>query len=222
MKHNIPILTNSQIKQLDSINKNYPLSEFLSNNRMIEEMGIDFIHSSAKVEGNTYDRFDSLTLLKYGVTAGGKKFSDAQAILNIRDAYNDMLKVEEGVSIGLIKDFQHTLSKNLLTSNQQGVTFSGDEKLQQILDAYESIECQYSAAIYLHLNICYLQYFEDCNKRTARQLQNTSLILDGKLPLLFSEASVANYTKTVIKYYETGDSSEYVEWFVKTYKDTWI
>lgn len=236
---NTPVIPLNDLNTLETINKSYPLSEFLSNNRMVEEMGIDFIHSSAQIEGNTYDRFDTLTLLKLGQTAGNKKFSDAQVILNIREAYNDMLKLNKDINIDLIKDVHFTMSNNLLPESQRGSVRKGgvriggssyrpisdsnrlNAELNYIVSKYKDIKCPYSAAIYLHLNICYLQYFEDYNKRTARQLQNTSLTLDTKLPLLFSEANSLNYIKSVLKYYETGDSSSYIKWFVDTYIATW-
>lgn len=61
---------------------------------------MDFIHTSAKIEGNTYDKNDTLTLLEYRRTAGGKKYCDAKMILNLRDAYE--LFIKEDLSVNKI------------------------------------------------------------------------------------------------------------------------
>ncbi|MFD2880310.1 hypothetical protein ACFTAO_37220 [Paenibacillus rhizoplanae] len=86
-----PQLTETQSKQLQEASLRYPLESFLMNYRNVEEIGIDFVYSSAKLEGNTYSKVDTINLLKMGITAGGKLYSDAQMILNLRDAYNFVL-----------------------------------------------------------------------------------------------------------------------------------
>lgn len=52
--------------------------------RNIEEIGIDFVYSPAKLEGNTYNQYDTQALLKLGQTAGGKLYSDAVMLINLR------------------------------------------------------------------------------------------------------------------------------------------
>ena len=46
-----------------------PLPTLLANPRWKEESAIDFAHTSAQIEGNTYSRADTITLLKMGRTA---------------------------------------------------------------------------------------------------------------------------------------------------------
>lgn len=39
--------------------KSFDLNNLLSNHRNVEEYSIDFVYSSAQIEGNSYDKIDS-------------------------------------------------------------------------------------------------------------------------------------------------------------------
>ena len=84
---NTTIFTENELKILAKLNEQVSLDKFLNNKSYIDKFGLDFIHTSALIEGNTYDKLDTHALIEYGRTAGGKKYSDAKMILNLRDAY---------------------------------------------------------------------------------------------------------------------------------------
>ena len=65
------IFSKQELTLLEELNIKVSLSKFLANKSYIEKFGMDFIHTSAKIEGNTYDKHDTYTLLEYGRTAGG-------------------------------------------------------------------------------------------------------------------------------------------------------
>lgn len=116
-----PQLTGSQSKQLQEASLRYPLESFLTNYRNVEEIGIDFVYSSAKLEGNTYSKVDTINLLKMGITAGGKLYSDAQMILNLRDAYNFVLtSKDKAIDRYFIIDVHSILAKDLLPAANCG------------------------------------------------------------------------------------------------------
>lgn len=48
--------------------------------QMIQSFGIDFIYTSAQIEGNTYSKAETIALIEYGRTAGGKLWSEAMMI----------------------------------------------------------------------------------------------------------------------------------------------
>jgi len=73
-----PIFTQEETKRLDDFNKTLSLEKFLSTQNLIDKFGFDFVYTSAKIEGNTYTKADALTLLDYGRTAGGKRYSEAK------------------------------------------------------------------------------------------------------------------------------------------------
>lgn len=60
---NTDIFTTKELKLLEGLNQKVSLKKF----------GLDFIHTSALIEGNTYDKLDTQTLIEYGRTAGGKR-----------------------------------------------------------------------------------------------------------------------------------------------------
>lgn len=57
---------------------------------------VDFVYTSAKIEGNTYDRIDTDNLLRFGVTAGGKRHSDAVMLVNLRNGFEQVMAIEPG------------------------------------------------------------------------------------------------------------------------------
>jgi hypothetical protein len=50
---NTDIFTTSEIQLLEELNKKVPLKKYLNNKSYIEKFGLDFIHTSALIEGNT-------------------------------------------------------------------------------------------------------------------------------------------------------------------------
>lgn len=58
----------------------------------LDDIGINFVYSSARLEENSYSLLETFTLLQMGQTAGGKSFSDAVMILNLHDSFNLLIK----------------------------------------------------------------------------------------------------------------------------------
>ncbi len=98
-------------------------------------------------------------------------------------------------------------------------------QLDRILNISQKIVNPYNQAIYLHNNIAYLQYFQDCNKRLARLVQNLSLI-NNNLAFLSYDAQraesqiMAQYKDSLITYYEQGNVQSYKDFFISEYKKT--
>jgi len=235
---NIIIFTDDEKTFLDALNSKVSLSKFLSNKSYIDKFGMDFIHTSAKIEGNTYDKNDTLTLLEYGRTAGGKKYSDAKMILNMRDAYYLFIQEDLEVSKKTLKDLHYILSDEMVADNERAmprneeVIIRGceyiplatavklDDELSYMFSKYETVENAFDRALYLHCNLAYLQYFKDCNKRTARMMLNVSLKQDGKMLYVPNEERVSEYLASVVSYYETGSYDKFKSYFINEYKET--
>ncbi len=69
---NVDIFTPKELEFLEELNQQVSLEKFLNNKSYIDKFGLDFIHTSALIEGNTYDKLDTQALIEYGRTAGAK------------------------------------------------------------------------------------------------------------------------------------------------------
>ena len=90
------IFTSNELNELSALSKEY-FQKYGENHHFLDfvnldDIGINFVYSSARLEGNSYNLLETLTLLKMGQTAGGKSFSDAVMILNLRDSFNLLIK----------------------------------------------------------------------------------------------------------------------------------
>jgi len=235
---NVAVFTKEEISLLDALNDRVPLSVFLGNKSYIDKFGMDFIHTSAKIEGNTYDRNDTLTLLEYGRTAGGKKYSDAKMILNMRDAYELFIREDLAADKKTLKDLHYILSDEMVADSERAMPRNGevairgsgyvplataeklDDELNYMFERYATIESPFDRAIYLHCNLAYLQYFKDCNKRTARMMLNVSLKSDNKMLYIPNEERAGEYLSSVVAYYETGRYDQFKAYFIREYQDT--
>ena len=232
------ILQPAQIKELNALNSQFSLEQFLSNHRAIEEIEIDFIYTSAIIEGNTYSQADTEALLKYGQTAGGKRFNDALMLLNLRDAWQLIFSdLNTSIDFGYLKDIHFEIMKGgLLERHLVGVlrdeyvSISGcsykplavrgqiDTEIRHLFATAATIENPYDKALYLHNNIAYLQPFKDGNKRTARMISMASLAHDKVVPLLWYANTVSEYLASIVSYYETGKYEAFIRYFLSAYK----
>ena len=233
---NIDIFTDKEIELLNELNQKVSLEKFLNNKSYIDKFGLDFIHTSALIEGNTYDKLDTHALIEYGRTAGGKKYSDAKMILNLRDAYAIFITQDLKPSKKTLKDLHYILSAEMVAENRRAVPRDSEvmitgcnyiplatkEKLEDELNylfkVSDTIENPFNKALYVHNNLAYLQYFTDCNKRTARLMLN--VVLKESLNMIYipDEESVKEYLKSIVTYYETGNHTLFKKYFINSYK----
>ncbi len=111
------IFTTNEIKLLEELNKKVLLENFFNNKSYIDKFGLDFIHTSALIEG----KLDTQALIEYGRTAGGKKYSDAKMILNLRDAYDIFITQDLKPSKQTLKDLHYILSAEMVADNKRAV-----------------------------------------------------------------------------------------------------
>ena len=235
---NIDIFSKEELIKLEHLNAKVSLLKFLSNKSYIEKFGMDFIHTSAKISKNTYDIFDTYTLLEYGRTAGGKKYSDAKMILNMKSAYDTFIREDLEVSKSTLKDIHFVLSDEMVAPNERAMPRDSevtiktsayvplvtkeklDDELNYMLEKYKTIENPFNKALYIHCNLAYLQYFKDCNKRTARMMLNISLKSSGKMLYIPNEEKIGEYLRAIVEYYETGSYYKFKRYFMEAYKET--
>jgi Fic family protein len=233
---NINIFTNKEIETLEELNQKVSLEKFLNNKSYIDKFGLEFIHTSALIEGNSYDKLDTQALIEYGRTAGGKKYSAAKMILNLRTSYEIFITKDLKPVKQTLKDLHYILSAEMLPENQRAVPRDSevmitgcnyvplstkeklDDELNYLFKVSDTIENPLNKALYIHNNLAYLQYFTDCNKRTARLMLNVVLKDSLKMIYIPDEESVKEYLKSIVSYYETGDYTLFKKYFINSYK----
>ncbi len=231
-----PIFTNEETNILDKINNTLSLEKFLNTQNLVEKFGFDFVYTSAKIEGNSYTKADAITLLDYGRTAGGKRYSEAKMLINLQKSFSFMIRNELPVDKFSLREVHQLLSDELVEDNekgcvrQRGVTIRGtdylpiadsfllEQEMDRLFKIYNTIKNPYDKALYLHNNLAYLQYFIDVNKRTARLMMNVSLKADGKMILIPKDEYIAIYVGSILEYYEEGIYTLSKEFFIKSYQ----
>ena len=233
-----PILSDEDKAWLHRLTRIYPLPRFKSDHRNFEEMVVDFVYTSAKIEGNTYDRIDTDNLLRFGVTAGGKRYSDAVMLVNLRNGFDRVIGIEptDALDLDFVCDLHKVLMRDLLPSAEQGIARASDvqitgtsytplsdptrlrTEMKFVLSQASTYEDPFEQSIYLHCNLAYLQYFRDGNKRTARLMQTAALARAGVLPLFFKDTLILKYQRATLHFYETGDYAPYVDFFKENYE----
>ncbi len=231
-----PVFTKQETAQLDKFNQTLSLKKFLATRDLVEKFGFDFVYTSAKIEGNTYTKADALTLLDYGRTAGGKRYSEAKMLINLQKGFSYMIRHELAIDKFTLREIHQILSDELIdesekgTVRQRGVTIRGtdylpisdaiilDQEMDRLFEIYHTIENPYDKALYLHNNLAYLQYFIDVNKRTARLMMSVSLKADEKMILIPKDEYIPIYVGSILEYYEEGSYKLSKEFVLKSYR----
>ena len=240
-----PLFTEAQRNKLMKARQHYSLDKFCNDLRNTEESEVEFVFTSAFIEGCTYSRVDASNLLKNGYPAGDKPLHDALMLNNMQKAYRRVIALREHpegtpghgapMSKTWIQHLHARLMLDLLPEDEVGVVrtkpvFIGDSDYEPLRDPYAlntqmnrivenaaRYDNPFEKAVYLHLNLCYLQYFADGNKRTARLMQTAALVQGGCAPLLFKHTKSADYLQSVVNYYEAGDYETYAQFFSQNY-----
>lgn len=243
----VNLLSNEQITYLDNLVQDIDTQNFLkdipNDKSLVAKLCFDFIYTSAVIEGNTYTRGEAQTLFETKRPISSKSIDDANMLLNIKESLEYIITQQPPINKHTIRELHQILSQGLLTKQAQGgvrkiaVTIGNSDyiplnnpqeleiQMDSILATYQTISNPFNKAIYIHNNIAYLQYFEDCNKRLARTLQNLSLMLDNKPFLSYNAARAeteikAQYKDSLLAYYEKGDTLPYSQFFTSEYTKT--
>lgn len=238
--NNSTILSNNQKEELEFLASKFSLNDFINDGKLIDKISFDFIYSSAQIEGNSYTKADTLSLIEDGITANGKLYTDAKMIINLRNSFDEIMRNSMEANFNTLHFLHNIISQDLVLKQNEGAMRKGNitgitgtsylplpsgEKLREevkfLFLQYKNLTNPFEKAVYLHNNLCYLQYFEDCNKRTARAMQFISLKSDNIMPLVIIDSKredYSSYRSAIIDYYETGNHTKYIEFFIKTYK----
>lgn len=190
---------------------------------ILDRLLIDLSWASSHLEGNTYSRLDTKSLIEFGHSAAGKGATETQMILNHKAAIEFLLDEIDSVDFDrrTILNLHGLLSDNLMpdrTSSgrlrQRPVDIAGtifrplalpqviDEMFEKLLLSARQIQNPFEQAFFLMVHIPYLQPFEDVNKRVSRLAANIPLLKNNLCPLTFLGVSEEAYVQATLGVYE--------------------
>lgn len=221
-----PLFNEEEQKRLDEYNQVF--QEKLKTapvdivRRERERITIELSWKSSQFEGNTYSLLETETLLKDGIAAKGKSQEETTMVLNHkkaldfseqhRDIFAKDLKVQTIVELhkllakGIIS---HGLRERLVgiigtVYRPLDNKFQIEEELGHLCDVINGRQSVYEKALLAFTYICYLQPFNDGNKRTARILANAILYAHDSFPLSLRAVNVNTYKLAILAFYELG------------------
>ncbi len=190
---------------------------------MLDRLLIDLSWASSRLEGNTYSLLDTERLIRAGEVAAGKNAKETQMILNHKAAIELLVNSadEIGVNQFTVCNLHALLAENLLDKAQDagrlrvspvgvaGTTYTPtaipqliEEMFAQLLAKAAEIRDPFEQALFLMVQLPYLQPFMDVNKRTSRLAANIPLIQQNLAPLSFVGVPERAYTDGVVAVYE--------------------
>lgn len=193
---------------------------------------------SGKIEGNTYTFVETAALLQDGITSE-KRYDDARMLKNLYNTFvSEMQYIEkqgnqEEISERTLLRIHQMLASGLESSEKCGVyrwdavRIGGTDyipprdrqtiisEINRILYEQEQFADPFEKAVFLHCNIAKTQPFFDANKRTSRMIESLVLMNNDIIPCYSTkDADILHYRKAIVDYYENGDYSSYIDYFL--------
>jgi len=190
---------------------------------MLNRLLIDLAWNSSRLEGNTYSLLDTERLIEFGEAAEGKNATDAQMILNHKEAIEYLVEGAAEIDFDrqTILNLHAKLADNLLQDPEAvgrlrriGVGIGGsvfhplgvpqqiEEYFNQILATARAIQDPFEQAFFVMVQLPYLQPFEDVNKRVSRLAANIPMIKKNLSPISFVGVPKQQYIEAMLAVYE--------------------
>lgn len=207
--------------------------------QLLNRLLIDLSWNSSRLEGNTYSLLETRRLIQFGAAAEGKASLEAQMILNHKDAIEFLVENAEDIGFDryTLLNLHALLSNNLLADpSASGRLRSIDvgigksvyhplalpqliaEYFDQTLATAQAIRNPFEQALFILVQLPYLQAFDDVNKRVSRLAANIPLIKNNLLPLSFVDLQKQAYTEAVLAVYELNRIEPLKEVFIWAYE----
>lgn len=187
-----------------------------------ERITIEMSWKSSQIEGNTYTLLETEALIKEGIPAPGKSKDETTMVLNHkkaldfteenRDLFDGNLTVQ--TIIELHKILARDLIEPGLRESLVGITgssyrpldnkFQVEGELKRLCEVINGKQDIFEKALLAFTYICYIQPFNDGNKRTARILANAILYANDSFPLSLRAVDVSTYKLAILSFYELG------------------
>jgi hypothetical protein len=220
--HYLPVETREHLATMGAVSEDaHPPGTYLR--EVYDRLLIDLSWNSSRLEGNTYSLLETERLLELGAIAEGKDAAEAQMILNHKAAIELLLTDSDDIGFNryTICNLHAVLADHLLADRRAcgrlrskpvavtgtlyhpvGVPQMIEECFDILLDKAESIADPFEQALFVLVQLPYLQPFLDVNKRVSRLAANIPLICRNLCPLSFVDVPDKLYTGGMLGVYE--------------------
>ncbi len=236
----VDIFMDLELKKLETATNEYKkrilgLSPTIEK-KELERLVIELSWKSSKIEGNTYTLLDTEKLILENKEAPGHAKSEAQMILNHKDAFEYIREHSsqfKTITRKNLEELHAVLVKNLninqgFRTRLVGITgsiYRPIDNVYQISEAVSELEKTmsriknpYAKALLALLGVSYIQPFEDGNKRTARLMANALLISHSLAPLSYRSVEEEDYRNATLVFYELNSIVPMKKIFIEQYE----
>lgn len=187
---------------------------------------VDNIYKSANLEGIAVTFADTYSFMN-NVNTGNINVDDMLKLKGLKDAWEYILNhIDDKVDLDFIKKIHFEICKGqnvnpLGEFREKGVGITGtnwrpklpsecnyEEDLNQIFKIQNDLERCLNLFCYIQRS----QMFQDGNKRVANLVSNKEMIRCGQGVISIPVDKIGEYFTRLIKYYETNDNSELINW----------
>ena len=221
-----PLFTPTETAQLDGYNETFQKKLKTASTDIIrrerERITIELSWKSSQFEGNTYSLLETETLLKEGIPAKGKTQEETVMVINHKKALDFSEEHKAGfandLQVQTVIELHKLLADGLfdygLRERLVGITgsvykplenkFQLEDELKRLCEVINTKQSVYEKALLAFTYVCYLQPFNDGNKRTGRILANAILYANDSFPLSLRAVDVSTYKLAILAFYELG------------------
>jgi hypothetical protein len=206
---------------------------------ILNRLLIDLSWNSSRLEGNTYSFLDTKRLIEFGQEAEGRDRLEAQMIINHKEAISFLVGSADEIGFNryTVLNLHGILAQNLLRDEAaagrlryiavgiEKSTFQPlevpqliEECFNQILATASAIEDPFEQALFIMVQLPYLQPFDDVNKRVSRLSANIPFIKRNLSPLSFTDVPRSLYIEAVLGIYELNRVSLMKDVFIWAYR----
>lgn len=207
-----------------------------TNARSAFALNVDLSWSLSRLEGNRYSRQATKELFNGGPV---RCDVDTVMLLNHKAAIEFIVESvpHEGLTALVVRNLHAILMQDLVRDisilgafRKSAVGIAGtlyapsqntdllEEMLAFIVAKAVLIENPVEAALFLWVQLAYLQPFENGNERTSRLAANIPLLLHNCAPLSFLDVAPSDYVRAMFGVYEFRDVALAVDLFSWTYR----
>ena len=187
---------------------------------------VDNIYESANLEGIAVTFADTYSFMN-NVNTGKISIDDMLKLKGLKDAWEYILNhIDDKIDLDFIKKIHFEICKGqnvnpLGEFREKGVGITGtnwrpklpsecnyEEELNQIFKIQNDLERCLNLFCYIQRS----QMFQDGNKRVANLVSNKEMIRCGQGIISIPVDKIGEYFTRLIKYYESNDNSELINW----------